>query len=685
MATTKAAWGIDMGRCALKAVKVRLAGENKVEIVAADYIEHEKILTQPDADRQGLIAAALEKFLSRNDVSKDLVVVGVPGQHTLARFTKLPPVAPKRIPDIVRYEADQQIPFDMDEVIWDYQTFQQEGLPDIEVGIFAMKRELIREHLLHFEQATIEPIAVQSGPLAIYNAAVHDGLVGNETTILLDIGAENTDLVIATPNSLWTRTVPIGGNAFTDALVKAFKLSFSKAEGHKRTAATNKYAKQMFTAMRPTFADLVQELQRSIGFYSSTHRDASVERVVGVGNAFLLPGLQRYLQQNLGLPVENPATFKNAAVSLTGGEDVFKEQFLSYFAAYGLALQGLDVTKVTSNLLPAEIAKQSVWRKKRPAFAAAAAFLVLSGGLIWFRQAVDMRALAASASASPPANMTLEQAARVIESGPSSSDSDRLKAMVVLKAGETLKKELGNISQQGKGEREEAEALIALQRNKALVSRMLEVIHRSVPRGESALAEATTPAKLAEAVASGAVKPRNQRKVVTLEALLSQYETNLHDYDWKPLIEMPKSVNPYGQGGGGELPGMMFKLTVRTPNKDGAVFVRDEFVKKLLAEGRKLGLGFYFDNASLIKGAKLEAVRAATVSQPTTVRPGATRPGAPAPAQQNALSLDPVTNEPSDEDWEFEIWVSAILGDYPGGGEEETGAGETAPDESDGE
>ena len=89
----------------------------------------------------------------------------------------------------------------MDEVIWDYQTFQQEGLPDIEVGIFAMKRELIREHLLHFEQASIEPIAVQSGPLAIYNAVHYDGLLGKDTTIILDVGAENTDLVIATPTA----------------------------------------------------------------------------------------------------------------------------------------------------------------------------------------------------------------------------------------------------------------------------------------------------------------------------------------------------------------------------------------------------------------------------------------------------------------------------------------------------
>ncbi|MDO8628954.1 MAG: type IV pilus assembly protein PilM, partial [Phycisphaerales bacterium] len=397
MASTQAVWGIDVGRCALKAVKLRPAADGKVELAGFDYVEHAKILSQPDADRHALIGAALEKFLSHNDVSKDQVVVSVPGQHTLARFTKLPPVAPKRIPDIVRYEADQQIPFDMDEVIWDYQTFQQEGTPDIEVGIFAMKRELIREHLLHFEQAAIEPIGVQSGPLAVYNAAHFDGWLANDTTVLLDIGAENTDLVVATKDTLWTRTVPIGGNRFTEALVKSFKLSFSKAENLKRTAAESKYARQIFQAMRPVFADLVQELQRSIGFYSSTHRDTHVDRVIGIGNAFQLPGLQKYLQQNLSMNVERPQTFRNALPSAVSNQEAFKEQFLSLFTAYGLALQGLDLTKVTSNLLPTEIAKQVVWHKKRPAFAAAAACLVLAGGLVWFRQTSDMRALAAGA------------------------------------------------------------------------------------------------------------------------------------------------------------------------------------------------------------------------------------------------------------------------------------------------
>src|SRR5207253_10733120 len=115
---------------------------------------------------------------------------------------------------------------------------------------------------------------------------------------------ENADLIIADGESVWLRSVPIGGNNFTEALVKSFKLNFAKAEELKRNAQTSKYARQIFQAMRPIFADLVAEIQRSTGFYSSVHRDSRIKKVLSLGGTFKLPGLQKYLQQNLQLDVE---------------------------------------------------------------------------------------------------------------------------------------------------------------------------------------------------------------------------------------------------------------------------------------------------------------------------------------------------------------------------------------------
>ncbi|MFQ5589780.1 MAG: type IV pilus assembly protein PilM [Phycisphaerae bacterium] len=675
MASAQAVWGIDVGRCSLKALKLRAVSESAVEIVAYDYVEHAQILTQPEADRHALIASALEKFLSRNDLSKDLVVVSVPGQHTLARFTKLPPVAPKRIPDIVRYEADQQIPFDMDDVIWDYQTFTEEDSPDVEVGIFAMKRELLREHLLHFEQAAIEPIAVQSCPLASYNAAHFDGMLCEQTTVLLDIGAANTDLVIATAGGLWTRTIPIGGNNFTAALVKAFKLSFAKAEALKRTAQTSKYRRQIFQAMRPMFADLVQELQRSIGFYSSTHRDAQIEKVVGTGNTFKIPDLQRYLHQNLGLDVSRIDAFQKTAPSGAAKDQTLAENISSFTVAYGLALQGAELAKITSNLLPREIAKQAIWRRKRPAFAAAAACLVLAGALIWFRYSADMRALGASSERSADIRVSEAQAASIINNGPSPSLSDRAKAVTILEAGKAMKKALDQLTKSGRNEREDTEKLIELQRNKAVIPRIFQLIHDSLPAPEDGLARAATEEEFAKALAEA--PPRGQRQHVVLDSLSLQFESDLNSYFWQPIGESEPPINDPSE----PLPGIKIEIECTTPNVEGPKFIREAFMDRLRENGRQANMGFYVDRVYLIDGAKLEVPgqgstartsgtgpRTLPVTIPVRRGPGVagTQPAMTPTATVDPNSLDPLTNEPIKDDWRFVIWADVILEDFPG-------------------
>ena len=144
-----AVWGIDVGQCALKALRCSPDEDpKKVVADAFDYIEYPKILSQSGSEPVELIGEALKQFLSRNSVLGDKVAVSVSGQAGLARFIKLPPVETKKIPDIVRYEARQQIPFDLNDVIWDYQRIgvgaMEEGIAlETEIGLFAMKRDAV--------------------------------------------------------------------------------------------------------------------------------------------------------------------------------------------------------------------------------------------------------------------------------------------------------------------------------------------------------------------------------------------------------------------------------------------------------------------------------------------------------------------------------------------------------------
>ena len=389
MATTKTVWGIDVGQCALKALKLQMR-EGKLRALSFDVIDHAKILSQPDADEQALIRSALSKFLSRNAIKGSTLVIGVPGQASFTRFIKLPPVEMRKIPEIVRYEARQQIPFDLEDVVWDYQTISppSAGPREVEVGIFAMKRDIVADYVSDFLAMKIDPDIVQMAPVALYNFLRYDRQAsgGGGASILLDVGAENTNLVIADGERVWIRNVPLGGNNFTQALCKEFKLQFSKAENLKRHAAESKHARQVFQAMRPIFGDLLTEIQRSIGYYTSLHRDSRIERVVALGNAFRLPGLTKFLSQNLGVEVAKVEGFETLGDAEALSAPLFRENVLSFGVAFGLALQGLGMAQISTSLLPPEILSTKIMKGKRPFFVAAGAAVLAAVGAFAYDQ-----------------------------------------------------------------------------------------------------------------------------------------------------------------------------------------------------------------------------------------------------------------------------------------------------------
>ncbi len=390
-----AVWGIDIGQCALKALRCR-AHENPKKVVAEafDYIEYPKILSQPGSDPAEMIGDALKQFLSRNTVLGDSVAVSVSGQAGLARFIKLPPLESKKIPDLVRYEARQQIPFDLNDVVWDYQRMGggsvEEGFAlDTEIGLFAMKRDAVFRALDPFLKLDIEIDIVQLAPLVLYNFLVFDQM-GElpppedfdpenppESTVIISMGTDSTDLVITNGFRVWQRSIPIGGSHFTKALTRELKLTFAKAEHLKRNATAASDPKAVFQAMKPIFADLLTELQRSIGFFSNLDRAAKIGRVVALGNAMKLPGLRRYLSQSLGYDIEKIDSFR----ALEGAQVVtspnFQENLLSFGVSYGLALQGLGKGAVHTNPLPKEIVQSRLINRKKPWAVAAAALLLL--------------------------------------------------------------------------------------------------------------------------------------------------------------------------------------------------------------------------------------------------------------------------------------------------------------------
>ena len=388
-------WAIDIGSNSLKALRLSDV-DGVLEVTGFDNIRYSKNLSGggiKPAERDELIALALHDFVSRNNLGKDVVVVSVPSQSSFARFVKLPPVEEKRIPEIVKFEAAQQIPFDINDVQWDWQLMSDSSEAETKVGIFAIKNEIVNSALEHFSRENIQVSYVQMSPMALYNYLLYDRpkMCSSDTqaTVILNIGAENTDLVVCTRSAVWQRCIPMGGNTFTKAISDTFKLNFEKAEKLKRTAAMSKYARQILQAMKPVFTDLASEIQRSLGFYSSSNPNTKLAKVVAMGGGTKMRGLLKYLQQSLQIPIERPDAFKKLTLSSEISTAKFHENVTDFGVVYGLALQGMGLSRIESNLLPRRIARSMAWAGKAKYFIAAASILLFVSSLCLARTYLD--------------------------------------------------------------------------------------------------------------------------------------------------------------------------------------------------------------------------------------------------------------------------------------------------------
>ncbi len=393
MPSSNVSWGIDIGAGGIKAVKLAREGEG-VRVQDFILIPHKRVLTTPDADVGDIVRLSLGSFMTRvgDDLRGAAVVMSVPGHESFSRFAKLPPVEPKGVANLVKFEAVQQIPFEIEDVEWDYQLFANDDSPEVEVGIFAMTKDRIAEKLAQWGGAGLTPDAITVAPVAAFNGMAYDLQFTDKTpgTIILDIGAQATDLIIAEGGRVWVRTFPLGGHNFTEAIQETFKLDYAKAEKLKAEAEQTKYKRHVFQALKPILADLVSEVQRSIQYYQDAHAGAQVERLIGIGSTFKLFGLRKLLSQQLGIDVFRFERFKNDSVEGAAQAD-FEAASINLVSAYGLAIQGLDLAPISANLIPTSVARDKLWKSKTPWFLTAAG-LGLAAGAATFIQPLTLNA-----------------------------------------------------------------------------------------------------------------------------------------------------------------------------------------------------------------------------------------------------------------------------------------------------
>jgi type IV pilus assembly protein PilM len=370
-------WSVDVGKSALKAVRLRRE-RNSIEILAIDKVDYP--LSDNGVDTSAQAREALSAFRQRNDI-KDPVVVAHPGQGTFSRFIKIPAFDQKKLKDMVRFEASQQIPFPLDEVIWDYHLVDRAYLPgeEREVGLFAVRKEAVDDYLLEFTQEGLSVEMLSIGYLGLLNFIKFD-INPPEPSIVLDIGATHTDLILVDGDRFWIRPLPHSGNDISKAIMARFKLSFPDAERLKlETGKVPQQAEKIFKAViQPKLQELAQEIQRSIGFYRSQAGDVKFSKLYLLGNGSRVVGIKKFFEEVLGMPVEAVKSIGRLRVNRDVNVKLLQTELAAFGTALGLGIQAVGAGTCQVDLVPREEKiRKEIARKRKHVFFAAGILLLL--------------------------------------------------------------------------------------------------------------------------------------------------------------------------------------------------------------------------------------------------------------------------------------------------------------------
>ena len=402
----KGVWGIDVGKTSIKAA--RLEAETLTHVGVYLY---ESAGSGEAADLDPQIRETLKAAKAELKIGSEPVVFSLPSHSTFNRLIKLPPMEESKLPEMVKYEAQQQIPFPIDEVIWDYQYVDRDYAhgEEKEVILFAIKKDIVDAFLANLAGLNFNIEAIQFGPVALFNFLVRES-EGTGPVIALDMGGDNTDLIVVDGTKFWVRNLPITGNTITRELAKGFNIPFEEAEKLKLKAGQSQQAQKIFNVLQPVLRDLVNEMNRSMGYYKSISKTSKFERVLVLGNAAKTLNFSRFLSQSLQLPCTPVDKLVSIGVGGTVDAAELRENIGTLATAVGLALQGAGQSVNKVNLLPQqEQSKKLVSRKKPWVIAAVAAFYVLVG-LMWMWNSAELDKLSESVKKAESAKRQVEEA-----------------------------------------------------------------------------------------------------------------------------------------------------------------------------------------------------------------------------------------------------------------------------------
>lgn len=340
-----------------------------------------------ESDRLAYIASAVSDIMREQDIKPAPMMMTVSGQSVFPRFIKLPPVSSDKINQIVQYEAEQNVPFPLDEVVWDYQLLGDDD-GEMNVMLVAIKTENVRRLTDCLQAIDLEPTIVDVAPMALYNSVRYNYPDLTESTMILDMGAKASNLIFIEENRIFNRSIPVAGNAITQDLMKEFDVSFKEAEALKKEHAfvafggvyagpDNEVAERVSKIVRSVLTRLHAEVNRSINFYRSQQGGSRPTTVLLTGGTSVIPHVDTFLREKLNAQVLRLNPFINVPVSGSIDADRINADVHCLAEVVGLALRRALTCPVELNLMPPEIVARRIMRKRLPFFAVSAVGLVL--------------------------------------------------------------------------------------------------------------------------------------------------------------------------------------------------------------------------------------------------------------------------------------------------------------------
>jgi len=350
-----------------------------------------------DAGAEGMrpeqIELALREMVADLGIRCGEISYAVSNQSVFARFVKLPVVDEEKIERIIQFEAQQNVPSPIDEVIWDYQIVSGEVDEQIQVVLVAIKLDLLETINTAVERAGGRTLFVDVATMALYNAFRHNYSDLSGCSLLVDIGARTTNLLFIEPGKVFSRSIAIGGRSISSAIAKEFKEPLPAAESRKKREGFLHLAETCAESASPevirasnivrgTLSRLHAELMRSISHYRGEQQGKHPERLFLAGGGASAAHISEFFREKMQVPVEffNPLRNIATANAALAAEAEKSSHLLG--GLVGIALRRVMHCPIELDLAPPSVRRARELAQRRPYFVLAAACLVL-GLLAW--------------------------------------------------------------------------------------------------------------------------------------------------------------------------------------------------------------------------------------------------------------------------------------------------------------